>query len=371
MSADQIEPMKQRQYVFVAERFPLTIAQLHTEDYYVRPPLLMRERGWNVEIWSFFERKGEPAEETYDGLRVRRFNSWLALRNRLKRIRPDLVHVMAATRNNLLLAGAVPNMILTGQNLLLSSNPFKRWFQQYLRRKYDRIICLTPHELDWHARFMNRGALVRIPLSIDVNYFSRRIDRDEARRKFDLPKEAFVVIYVGNFREVKQLDKMTEGFACLRRRYREKECVLLVSGANLCEEPTKRKIENSIRQNNLRESVRFTGYLPPEEIRIAFSAADCQINYSTWEGQNLALYEGFCQGLPASLPKLEVFTSVFDECLYHESPEELANNLERLATDSGLYAMQSETHQKLMQQYDYRVCEKRILDLYTKIVGSL
>lgn len=359
-----------RKFIFVPERYPLTVAQLHTEDYYARPPLLMQERGWEVQIWSFFERPDEPEQEVLSNLPVRRFRSWRLLRKELESLRPELVHVMAATKNNLMLAGTVPNMVLTGQNLLLSSNLIKREIQKYLRKRFDRIICLTPHELGWHASFMAKGKLVRIPMSIDVQFFSQKEDKNEARRIFGIPQDAYVVLYVGNFREVKQPDKMLQGFAAFYHQRHDKSFFLVV-GKNLCGDLLKRKIESLVNLHRLEECVKFTGYLLPEEVKKAISASDCQINFSTWEGQNLAIYEGFCQGLPASLPRLEVFTSVFPDCLYHETPEELAENLHQLASDPHLYRKQSEIHSEMVKHYNYKICEEQLLDLYSELVGPL
>ena len=169
--------MAQRKYIYVTERYPLPVPQLETEDYYQRPPFLMKEKDWHVEVWTYFEGQDEPENETLYGLPVRRFKTWYQLRKEIRKMRPDLVHVMAATKENLLLAGALPNMVLTGQNLLLSTNLIKRMIQKYLRRRFDRIICLTPHEVEWQSSFISKSNLVRIPLSIDVDYFSKEENR--------------------------------------------------------------------------------------------------------------------------------------------------------------------------------------------------
>ena len=351
--------MAERRFVMVTEQYPLPLHQQTNEDYIFRPSLLMKQRGWDVTI-ATIALGGQAHEETLDGLVVKRFSRLFKLFLYLRKIKPELVHVQGARGGLLFLPFAAKNVVVTAENAPLSAVWWKRMAHKWLENHFGRILCLTPFEIDEMAEYIrDPDKLRQLPPAVDFKFYSTPVDRTAARRRLGLPEGAFVVVHGGDFQDGEQSLALLRAF--VRFTLDWPIARLLVIGRNVCDPQIRDAMEDLLSEECLQDRVTFTGRELPEGVRATLAAGDCLITSSIGEGRNLSVYEGFCQKLPASLPRLGVFKSVFPHALYHDDEHQLAVNLFRLAMSPRLRAELGEACFALMPQFDYRVLEPQLL----------
>lgn len=115
------------------------------------------------------------------------------------------------------------------------------------------------------------------PNGVDLRKFYPR-DRLEMRRKYGLPRNQFLVIYVGNFIEPKGVRRVAEAIDGLPG----------VGGIFVGSGPLTPRITN----------LAFCGRVPHEQVPELLSAADCFVLPSDVEGSSNATLEAMACGLP-------------------------------------------------------------------------
>lgn len=126
---------------------------------------------------------------------------------------------------------------------------------------------------------------------VDLEPFTRSVDRSEVRRELGIPADAFVVGHVGRFSDIKNHVFIVDIFADVVRRV--SDAVLLLVG----EGPLRPMIEEKSARLGLGKSVFFAG-ARPDVPRLLQGAMDAFLFPSLYEGLGLALVEAQAAGLP-------------------------------------------------------------------------
>ncbi|HEB83393.1 MAG TPA: glycosyltransferase, partial [Bacteroidetes bacterium] len=138
----------------------------------------------------------------------------------------------------------------------------------YTYRRHPRILRLS-----------YRGEVKRVLVGSDHEDWSRECTRAEAKRKLGIAEETFVFLSVSRLTSLKQIDRL---IVSLRRVRSERPWVLFLAGHGTREyEAFLRRLAEPL----LREGkVRFAGYVPRNELKLLYSAADVFVNSSMQEG---------------------------------------------------------------------------------------
>lgn len=128
-----------------------------------------------------------------------------------------------------------------------------------------------------------------------------QFDRD-IRKVYNLSKEVFLFVCVGNISRNKNQKQIIRAFQLLPQTYRHRIAILFVGG-------NETELANEIRTFGLQNSLIACGVVPKQEIHNYYGAADATILTSLSEGFGLSIIEGFVYGLPnltfADLPAVE------------------------------------------------------------------
>jgi len=147
-----------------------------------------------------------------------------------------------------------------------------------------RIFFEKRHPRGWF------GSKTRLTRSgVDTDEF-RPKPKTEARARYNLPREAAIVIFAGRMEPVKHLDLLLQAFAHVQRKVPNAELVLVGDGS---ERP---RILNRARSLDLRCS--WLGVRPPSEMPDVFSAADTVVLCSHSEASPTVLKEALACGVP-------------------------------------------------------------------------
>ena len=118
-------------------------------------------------------------------------------------------------------------------------------------------------------------------------------DRSAFRKKFDIPQDRPMLLFVGRVAHEKNIDFLIRVVDQVRKQV--EDVLFVVAG----EGPARSSLEQEVRKRAMGENVRFIGYLDRHtELNSCYSAADIFIFSSRTETQGLVLLEAMAQGVP-------------------------------------------------------------------------
>jgi glycosyltransferase involved in cell wall biosynthesis len=173
---------------------------------------------------------------------------------------------------------------------------FKRWVEQRVYRRCDRFIVLSNafgkilHEhyhIPWSKIFI-------IPGGVDTRRFQINLSREEARQSLGWQPDQFILFTPRRLVKRVGLDVLLNAFAKVKLCCRDDIC-LAIAGKGTQEAALKQQAFELGIENN----VQFLGYVPDEQLPIAYQAADLTIMPSqSLEGFGLVLLESLACGTP-------------------------------------------------------------------------
>lgn len=162
------------------------------------------------------------------------------------------------------------------------------------------------------------------------------VDRTEARRRLDLPPDAFIVGHIGFLTPEKQPEAVVEGFARLRRE--RPDALLLVVGS--APEHGGNPLADLAREHGMTEGVRATGFVDVVDFNLALIAADVIVGlrYPSAGETSGTVCRALGHGRPVVVSNYAGFTDFPDEVALKveidgEQADGLARHLLHLAED--------------------------------------
>jgi teichuronic acid biosynthesis glycosyltransferase TuaC len=202
-----------------------------------------------------------------------------------------------------------------------------------------------------------------IPNGADAS-LAKPVNKEEARRKLDLPLEARIVLLASNLVPVKDPLTMVKAFVILRQSM--KDVILVILGTGELEESVRREIA----QLCASDLILLKGRRPHEEIRFWLAACDVVALSSLDEGCPLIALEGFISGKPfvgtavGGVPEI-VPDADIGILVEPANPSSLARAL-RAAL------MRTWDREKLVQhglKYSWENLSKQISEVYAEVCG--
>jgi 1,2-diacylglycerol 3-alpha-glucosyltransferase len=170
----------------------------------------------------------------------------------------------------------------------------KKWGWKQFRAVFEEIdIVTTPTKTA--ARLLRQIGLHKevLPIScgIDRSRFSPWVNGTAFRRKYILPKDKKMLLYVGRLDREKDIDLILRGFSRVASNI---DLHLVIAGRG-AEENRLKRLARSLELN---ERVTFIGLVPDEDLAGLYATADCFIIAGTVELQSIVTMEAMASGLP-------------------------------------------------------------------------
>ncbi len=144
-----------------------------------------------------------------------------------------------------------------------------------------------------------------IPNAVDRADFESDLDRDAARDRLGLPREAVIACVVGRLSHEKGQDLALQALARVRAEGHELTLALAGDG------PDRQKLESLARELSLGDSVRFLGH--QRQVGVVYKASDLLVMPSRSEAMPNALLEAMTLGLPVVATRVGGVPEVTDE----------------------------------------------------------
>ena len=206
---------------------------------------------------------------------------------------------------------------------------------EYTKRKLQKAYDLSPAKI--HT----------IPGGVDLHRFRPAEDKRALRTRLSLPNGHFMILTVRNLEPRMGLENLILAFKKVVEN--EKDTLLILGG----EGPLAMKLKSLAREAGMADSVRFTGFIPEEELSYYYQVADLFILPTVeLEGFGLVTLEALASGLPVlGTPvggTLEILTRMGPEFLFADStPESIARLI--LASMQG-WAANAETYNEISRK---------------------
>jgi glycosyltransferase involved in cell wall biosynthesis len=173
---------------------------------------------------------------------------------------------------------------------------FYRRIEQYCLKRCTKIIAVdkaTRNEYKERYPSITEKITV-IPTGLNLKKFQIKTKKP-LREKYEIPKNAKVILYVGRLEREKRIDLLIKAFQRLSENYinTKQPLLLLIVGdgrlrTELAEQAKELKLKN----------VRFIGALPHDSIPEIMNSADIFVLLSAFEGSPTVVKEALACGLP-------------------------------------------------------------------------
>ena len=253
----------------------------------------------------------------------------------------------------------------------------RKSIEQTVLKKSDQIVVLSEYTRDKLERTygLSSSKVNVIPGGVDLERFRPFNDKAQIRARASLPGDKFILFTVRNLVPRMGLENLISAFEIAQNGRRD---LLLVIGG---EGPLETALKEQTKRCGVEDFVRFTGYIPDQDLPAYYQMADLFILPTTeLEGFGLVTVEALASGLPVLGTPVggtrEILTKLGSDYLFDDStPQSIANGILKAlngwATNQGAYKNISETCRKVVEKhYSWDNHVSKLEDLFHSILGN-
>jgi glycosyltransferase involved in cell wall biosynthesis len=264
-------------------------------------------------------------------------------------------------------------MKISGSNIIpmMQRSRAGRLELKWLRKWAARLLVLNDGMVDEAlAAGFNRKQLMWMPNPVDTDEFRPGTPEEvsDLRRRFDLPRDAVLAIYVGRLAPEKGLLELVRGFAEAARCSATARLVIVGDG------PTRSAVEALARELGIADRARFVGRVATSEVPLWLRAADIFCLTSPAEGFPCALAEAMGAGLPSVVSRIPGNVQLIDDDVHgltvpFDDPPSIGQALERLTKDPDCRRrMGDASRRRIMECYSTSKIAELYEDLFMEAV---
>ncbi len=296
-----------------------------------------------------------------------------------RRHRPDVLFVPAHV---LPLFGPRPGVVTVhdlGYEYFPEAHPaHERWYLRWSTRRHVRVAARVIADSQ-----ATKNDLVRLygadPERIHVVYpaldsdFRPEYDRNRqltVRRSYGLPDQAEYILHVGTLQPRKNLDRLIEAFALVRREWPNRQLFLVLAGSPGY---NSRFLYEKVRALGLEKVVRFPGFVRVHDLPALYAAASCYAFPSLYEGFGFPVLEAQASAVPLVCARTSSLPEVAGEGALYFDPlavEAMAAALIRVLTDAGLRAQLVEAGRANLARFSWSQAARATLAVLEQAVAS-
>lgn len=190
---------------------------------------------------------------------------------------------------------------------------------------------------------------------------------EAVKSKYNISRPYYM--YVGQWREHKNLVRLIRAFALLRRRYNVDHQLVIIGAVD----PKAPEVMQSIKDLGLKDDVIVTGYIADEELPHFYYGAEAFVFPSLYEGFGIPPLEAMTAGTPVISSNASVMPEVLGDAALYFDPLDIEDIAAKLSQFAGSYRLKKELKEKGLVQvkkYSYLKTAKDTLAVYKKVLDS-
>jgi glycosyltransferase involved in cell wall biosynthesis len=238
-------------------------------------------------------------------------------------------------------------------------------------RRADRILTVSETSKVDILRFFQVPAekITVIHNAIDERFRTAPSEAvvELVRERYQL-KDQFV-LYVGNIKPHKNLERLIDAFSRLRRHGAD-HLKLLIIGDQISKYQGLRR---AVHKHKLHKHVRFLGFVPLETLAVLYRLADVFVFPSLYEGFGLPPLEAMASGTPvvtsnvSSLPEVVGDAAILVDPY---DPQSIADGMRKVLEDADLRAGLSARGLEQARKYSWERSVERIRQIYEEVAAE-
>ncbi len=303
------------------------------------------------------------------------FGEQIAIPRALKREKVDLFHAPHYVLPPLV---PCPSVVTIHDCIHLMFPQYlpNRWALAYARtsislaaKRSTRVLTVSESSKRDIQRFVDIE-----PGKIDVIYNSYDprfgIEPDEetvhrVRERYQLQSE--FVLYAGNVKPHKNLERLIEAFDIVRGRGLDHLKLVLI-GDDISKYTALRR---AVHKHQLHNYVRFLGYLPEETLAVMYRLAGVFVFPSLYEGFGLPPLEAMASGTPVVTSNVSSLPEVAGDAAMLVDPysaEAIADGMYRVLTDNDLRTALRQRGPARARQFSWESSVRRVREIYGQVL---
>lgn len=238
-------------------------------------------------------------------------------------------------------------------------------------RRARRVLTVSEASKQDIMRFFDvpETKVTVIPNAIDERFRQTPADADlvRVRERYQLP-DSFIM-YAGNVKPHKNLERLIDAFVAVRRRGFD-NLGLLLSGSEVSRYATLRR---AIHRYNLHKHVRLLGYQTAETLAVLYRLADVFVFPSLFEGFGLSPLEAIASGTPVVASNVSSLPEVLGDAAVLVDPLDataIANGITRVLEDADLRADLQRKGLARAGHFSWEQSVKQVRRIYEEIEGE-
>jgi len=186
--------------------------------------------------------------------------------------------------------------------------PFEQVLGKFTLSKADKIV-VSNYFMQKAMEIVNKKIHSKfeiIPQGINTNLFNLNVNKNIVRKKFQLPERDILILYIGRIVPEKNIELLMKTIYQLKNKYENIKLMLVGPKSSRYKTNTESEgistyyleLKQWINQNDLQDSIIFTGSVPYRKIPYFYAASNMLIQPSPLETFGRALFEAAALGLP-------------------------------------------------------------------------
>jgi glycosyltransferase involved in cell wall biosynthesis len=172
---------------------------------------------------------------------------------------------------------------------------FQRWEYSALK-KADKIMVRSQfmkNDMDLFYPNVNKAKIVYVPLSVDTQHFEFTQTPSIVRKKIGLPEDKFLILTVRRLVARMGIENLITAMITVKEL--NPNVLLIIGGTGYLED----ELREMIKIYNLENNVRFTGFIPEDDLPLYYQSADLFVLPTlAYEGFGLVTIESLSSGTP-------------------------------------------------------------------------
>lgn len=242
---------------------------------------------------------------------------------------------------------------------------FKRWLEGRVYRQCDRFIVLS----DAFGEILHREYTIPweqihvIPAGVDVERFQANLTRQQARAALGFPPDRPILFVPRRLVQRMGIDILLQALVAVKAQVPDVWLAIAGKGA------LRPVLEQQSEELGLQAHVKFLGYVPDEQLPVAYQAADLTVVPSqSLEGFGLILLESLACGTPVLSTPVGGMPEVllpFQPALVTETPtaDALATRLIDLLTGKISLPDRSKCREYAVNNFDWKIIAPKVREI--------
>ena len=249
---------------------------------------------------------------------------------------------------------------------------YARWAFRTAVRRARRILTVSEASKQDILRFFSvpEEKVTVIYNAIADRFHQRPPDSEISRVRERYQLDQRFVMYAGNVKPHKNLERLVDAFMLLRRQRQYDDLKLLITGSEVSRWQTLRR---AVHRYNLHKHVRFLGFQTEETLAALYRMASVFVFPSLYEGFGLPPLEAMASGTPVVVSNVSSLPEVVGDAGVLVDPHDagsIAKGIGRVLDDSAFRAELVARGLTRARAFSWQESARRVRDIYREVVES-